>query len=298
MGPVQGHAKEKYTTGRRLASSEERGWAGLRAECWRHGPGELGAIKPHDTEVAVLIKGAARVRRRGDGKVQQHDAAPGSLWLCPAGIAEDYVHIEGRVDESLHLFLPASPLSSDSLRAIGTDPSRVRLRYEGGFRDQLVEQMALAIRHELSVCDAGDRLLVETLAEALSVQLFRRYSNVPPDRLSTPSVGALDKPRLRRVLEFVEDRLEETLHLATLAELACLSPYHFARAFKSAVGVPPHRYVVERRVERAKRLLERDHAPLVEIALVCGFSSQSHLARSFRRVTGITPTVFRRSRQL
>jgi AraC family transcriptional regulator len=80
-----------------------------------------------------------------------------------------------------------------------------------------------------------------------------------------------------------------------MAGLLGLSPYHFARMFRRAVGVPPHQYVLQRRVERAKGLLLAGRLGLSDVALAVGFSDQSHLTRVFRRAVGITPARFRRA---
>ena len=238
MTVVHGHAESKYVTGSRLASSEGRDWNGILAECWRHAPGELGPVKPRDTEIAILIDGALRVRRRGDGRVQQHDAVPGTIWLCPAGVAEDKIQLFGNVRESLHLFLPASPLVTGAFEEFEVDPAAVRLRYDGGFHDPLIEQIGLSIRRELQSTDTGDRLLVESLTAALAVQILRQHSNLPNRRPVLPlAVGALAAHRLRRVCDYIEANLGGELVLETLAREACLSPYHFARAFKVAMGV-------------------------------------------------------------
>lgn len=294
MTTVQGHAKDKYITGRQLASSFGRDWRGILVERWQHAPGILGPVKPRDTEVAILINGALRVTRRGDDKVQQHDAIPGTIWLCPAGIGEDMIHLSDHVGESLHLFLPASPLSTGALDEFDIDPATVQLRYDGGFHDPFIEQIALAIRHEMQTTDPGDRLMVESLTAALALQLFRHHSSLPQQRL-TPRVtgGALAAHRLRRVRDYVEANLDLRLGLEALAKEACLSPYHFARAFKAAVGLPPHQFVTLRRVERAKVMLRDARLSLAEIALSCGFSSQAHFTRCFRQVVGATPGVYR-----
>lgn len=293
MTAVQGNAKDKYVTGRQLASSFDR-WRGILAERWQHAPGTLGPVKPRDTEVAILMEGALRVTRRGDGKVQQHDAVPGTIWLCPAGIGEDMIHLSGHVGESLHLFLPVSPLSTGTLDEFDIDPAIVQLRYDGGFHDPFIEQIGLALRHEMRSTDPGDRLMAESLTAALALQLFRHHSNLPQQRL-TPRVagGTLAAHRLRRVRDYVEANLDRSLGLEALAKEVCLSPYHFARAFKAAVGLPPHQFVTIRRVERAKVMLRDTRLSLAETALACGFSSQAHFTRCFRQVVGVTPGVYR-----
>ena len=87
--------------------------------------------------------------------------------------------------------------------------------------------------------------------------------------------------------------LDDELSLTVLADIACLSPYHFSRSFKEAAGVGPQRYVIQRRLERAKTLLRRTHEPLARIAQEAGFADQSHLTSIFRRELGVTPGRFR-----
>jgi AraC family transcriptional regulator len=98
---------------------------------------------------------------------------------------------------------------------------------------------------------------------------------------------------LQRVSDYVEAHLDEDLSLTALADIACLSPYHFSRSFKQAAGVGPQRYVIQRRIERAKRLLRQTHQPLALIAQETGFADQSHLTRTFRREVGVTPSGYR-----
>ena len=111
---------------------------------------------------------------------------------------------------------------------------------------------------------------------------------------TAPMHGALTAGALRRVSAHIESRLSENITLEALAQEAKLSVYHFARAFKLAVGMPPHRYVMEQRVLRAKGLLQCTDQSVAEIALAVGFADQSHLARHFGRSMGLTPTAYRR----
>jgi transcriptional regulator of acetoin/glycerol metabolism/AraC-like DNA-binding protein len=116
---------------------------------------------------------------------------------------------------------------------------------------------------------------------------------VPPQ----PARGGLPPGAMRRVQEYVDTHLSESMDLAELAAVAGLSVYHFARAFKQSAGVTPHHHLVRRRVERAQEMLARSELPLSEIALATGFSDQSHLARHFRLLVGITPGQFRWSQR-
>jgi transcriptional regulator GlxA family with amidase domain len=106
--------------------------------------------------------------------------------------------------------------------------------------------------------------------------------------------GRLDRRRLFRVLDYIDRHLEGDLTLDEMASVACLSRFHFARAFKQAVGQSPRRYVIARRLEHAKVLLTEDQTPLVEIALALRFSSQANFTRAFRQSIGAAPGQYRR----
>jgi AraC family transcriptional regulator len=96
------------------------------------------------------------------------------------------------------------------------------------------------------------------------------------------------------VLAFIDANLGRELSLEELAREACLSPFHFARSFKAATGLPPHRYVLQRRHAHAKALLAGRTLSLAEVALACGFSSQAHFSTSFKQATGVAPSLFGR----
>ena len=99
----------------------------------------------------------------------------------------------------------------------------------------------------------------------------------------------------RLVTAYIEEHLSEQISLATLAQLARLSPYYFCRAFKRSFGMPPHRYHNVRRIEHAKMLLAQPTYSVTQIALKVGFSETSSFTAAFRKAAGSTPTAYRRS---
>ena len=109
----------------------------------------------------------------------------------------------------------------------------------------------------------------------------------------TTNRGGLAPARANRVCEYIDSHLQENIALEVLAEIAQLSVHHFARAFRQSLGIPPHNYIVQRRVEHAHQLLRNTDLPLSEIAIVAGFTDQSHLARHFRTITGVSPSLAR-----
>ena len=107
--------------------------------------------------------------------------------------------------------------------------------------------------------------------------------------------GSLPGSRLRRVTEFIHEHLDRPITLAELGRLANMSPYHFARLFKRSTGMPPHRFVRCKRIERAASLLAGRELAIAQIAQVVGFGTASHFATVFRRTMGTTPRAYRAS---
>jgi AraC family transcriptional regulator len=115
--------------------------------------------------------------------------------------------------------------------------------------------------------------------------------------VARPLRGGLPAWQQKRVMEFIEAHLAEEISLAALAELADLSRFHFARAFTQSFGVPPHRYHMARRMDRARSLLRKPALSVTQIGLQIGFRETSSFTKAFRRLTGLTPTEYRRHRE-
>jgi AraC family transcriptional regulator len=295
--PVPGSV-EKYGSAGLLLSSADRGWLGLSAELRSHSNGVVAwkYTQPH-TEVSVDIRGnGAVVRRQGGGIFERTVAERGTIWLSPASLQDDFVDLSDPVPGILHIYLPSSHFSSSSLGADLDKSVTASLRYQSGFQDPLVVGIASAIVSELQTQTSAGRLLAETLACSLAARLVQNHVS-PSAAHAFPRITqeGLDRRRLARVLDYIEANLEGDLTLDHLASIACLSRFHFARAFKAAMRQSPHRYVSARRLERAKALLIREDQSLVDIALALNFSCQANFTRAFRQVTGQTPGQYRRS---
>jgi len=293
---VRGHAASKFVTGKQLASSTGRGWTNMLAERWSHAVGELTPVLTRDTEIDVLLSGGTLVDRKWGGLRQTTSGRRGSLWIVPAGMREDFVNVQRPAHDCLHIFLPAKPFTDGILQDLDIDPARVRLRYEAVSYDPFVEQIALAIGRELESETSSGRLFIESLGNTLSAYLLHRYSestlNAKPQ---SDSVRPMDHRRLSRVLEFIDVHIDENFTVADMAAVACLSPAHFARSFKTRTGQSPHQFVSRKRLELAERMLLDPYRPVSEIALSTGFSSQSNFSRAFRNVIGMSPGDYRAS---
>jgi AraC family transcriptional regulator len=298
--PAAGHGcgVRKFGFAGLLVSSADRGWPGLCAELRSHRKGVVASKNTQlETSITVDIHGnGSVVTRRGGGVFERTVAERGTIWLCPAGLGEDFVALSDPIPEILHIYLASSHFSPNSL---GVDLGKsviASLRYESGFKDPLVAGIASAIVSELQTQTSAGRMLAETLAASLAARLVQNHLSPSPAH-DSPRITqeGLDRRRLSRVLDYVETNLEDDLTLDHLASIACLSRFHFARKFKVAIGQSPHQYVSAKRLERAKALLMREDRSLVDIALALNFSCQANFARAFRQVTGRTPGQYRRS---
>jgi len=163
------------------------------------------------------------------------------------------------------------------------------------FFDQAVWDTALKLKAEVGNSDPWSRQYAEALSLVLMHELIRleRTTSTAAGSLR----GGLPMWQQKRVVEFIEEHLAEDVSLAALAELADLSLYHFARAFKQSFGAPPHRYHMARRMDHAKALLQKPTLSVTEIGILTGFRETSSFTRAFRKFTGLTPTDYRRHRQ-
>jgi AraC family transcriptional regulator len=175
---------------------------------------------------------------------------------------------------------------------LALDPD-VEIRPQTGLRDAVIAAIGWAL--EAAIADeAQDPLLIDSLGEALACRLIRRYGTVRAAYgtvRAAPLRGRLSQRQLRAVLAHIDAHLDMPLRLDALAKVAGVSPSHFKTLFRRATGAPPHRYVVQRRVERAVDLIQAGALPLSQVALEAGFAHQSHLARAMRRTLGVTPKV-------
>jgi len=157
--------------------------------------------------------------------------------------------------------------------------------------DPQIEYIIRALEADLKAGLPGGKLFGESLLCALAVRLLRSYSVSPPR--GPKRKNGLPRARLNRVMEYIEANLDGKITLTALAETAGMSAHYFTELFKQSVNVPPQQYVLRRRIERARNLLNNPRVTVLEAAVRCGFSDQSHFTKIFRRIVGVTPTGYR-----
>jgi len=259
-----------------IQSSSGRGWSGLDVAEVIH-PLDDFALPAIPRHVLVINLGSpSEIKEHLVGR--QGHLGTGNLVILPAGAPTSW-HLE-REGEVRHLHLYLSPTLIQKIAASeDINPDSV----------ELID--ALSLLSELRSDGLGGKLYVESLATILGIHLLRHHSSVKLPSLSK-SFG-LPRTMLRQVITYIEEHLAEDLSLSDIAAVVHLSPYHFARLFKESVGFPPHQYVIQRRVERAKLLLSTTNWSLTAIAHTVGFAHESHLALHFKRLTGMAPRYYR-----
>lgn len=195
---------------------------------------------------------------------------------------------------ALHFALPWSVF--DEIADETSNEHFGELVYEPGVGliDATIEHLASAMLAQLRVGAGRNRLFVEQLTHTLATHIAHTYGRLRPK--TQVKKGGLSPRQLDRVQEILRANLHVNLSLEVLARECRLSTRHFTRAFRASTGSSPHRWLVDARLEVAKTLLKAGSAPISEIALICGFSDQSHLTRSFSRAFGESPGAWARNK--
>lgn len=233
-----------------------------------------------------------------DGRDAGNGAAPtGSTRVVPAG-ATGRVEIDAsnRGDgefEFVHFYISPDTFASSTLALdVRSAAAASLVRPSAGAVDPFMAALGRALADTIgSATTPLDRLLADQIALTAVVHVARRYAAL---ELPPVTSGGLQRRQIRKVLERIEDDLDAPLSLAVLASDAGLSERHFCTTFGRSVGMSPHRYLLHRRIERAKSLLSSSDTSILEVALECGFSGAARFAATFKRISGFTPSAWRR----
>lgn len=265
------------------------GWSNLHLEVYQQPKFEI-AEHQHTMHViahaplSTALPASASGERWLDGKLKREVRHPGNIAIIPAGIAHR-CNWNGTVEFTILAIEPAL------LQQVGQDfvhPDRIELMPR--FMDQsddLIQAICLTLREELKSSKIGGGLLIDSLKTTLAIHLLRNYCTVQLKLANYPT--GLSQSRLQQVREYIHEHLHQDLKLVELSAIVQLSPYHFLRLFKQQMGITPHQYILQCRIEKAQFLLQHTELSVAEIATRTGFCDQSHLTRCFKRLVGVTP---------
>ncbi len=271
------------------ASSDALGWRSVFASSQHEAPFEGDFHPVADHLVVIHLSGPVRVCRSLAGRQETRLIPPGGAFIMPGGVPFG-VRLESELD-TVHFYLRRAVI--DELAEELAAGAAVEITPGLGALDPLLEQIGLSLREQLHDASPAGALYVDHLARAAAARLIRAHSTARLPAAPPPRGAGLSERQLRRAIDYLEAHLDRDPGLPDLAAAAGLSPVYFARQFKRATGLPPHQYLMRRRLDRARRLLAAGDLPIAAIALDCGFCHQEHLTRLFRRHCGTTPAAYR-----
>ena len=279
-----------WVPGRVLSASDGLGWKGVSHRSYRYTGLDV-PIPPMDHVMIVRYRsGQTPMKRCLDGKWTKATCEPGVFSLLTHSEPSHWYWTQC-IDVS-HTYLSEALMCRVASDVMERPVAEVRLLDLLSAHDPVVTNIADAITREAQHRGLGGALYAEALAMQLTVHLLRSYAAVTyRDSFLT---GTLPPGRLRRLNEFIETHLHENITIEQLAEIAELGVWTFTRHFKAAAGRSPHEYVLNRRIERASRLLSQGLMAIKEVAFACGFSDQAHMTRVFRARLGTTPARIRK----
>jgi len=250
--------------------------------------GGLATVNTIANRHAVLvlnIGSTGRYRGRVGDMVVDHPLRRGHVHFIPAGVS---VSVDYPASHAALVMLVSDKLIKANLAQLASPELAIMLNRPC----ERLAQLMLMIEHEARAPGFATDLMIDGLVQALATTLARQGAEA---RVAEPERIHLPPAKLNRVIAFVEARLHEEVSLKDMADVAGLSPFHFSRMFKLATGETPYHFLGSRRLERARRLLAEGNMPLAELALACGFASQSHFTAAFTKAMGTSPGKFRKT---
>jgi AraC family transcriptional regulator len=269
----------------RLEHSAELG-DGLAAALWSNHHDAQDYEAPSHHTLSCYIAGGTGTFRRGQPGTK---GGPDKLCILPAEHQSAWV-INGGI-RLAHLYFSPEQFALGCVTLLDREPRELQLQ-ETTFLDDPQQARRFRQLIQMNWDEPGERLLTSSLAhEMLNHALLTQVGQRQGLRLK----GGLAAHQRRQLVEYIDSQLAEPISLGQLAARCNLSEYHFARMFRASFGLPPHQYLLARRLKHARDLLRGTRLPLGEIALACGFASASHFTHRFRQALGGTPGEYRQA---
>jgi len=249
---------------------------------------EIPALR--STIVSIHVGPSVQTTCRRLGQRYQGTVVHGDIDIIPAGTPGAWEIKE----KDTALVMGVSPeLLRTVAEELEIDLPAIEIRNRFQIRDVQLENIGWALKAEMESGYSSGRLYFDGLAVSVAARLVRCHSSAWLEPIKQN--GRLSDRKLRQVLDYIETNLNQNISLADVAGVAGVSVSHFKVLFRESVGLPPHQYLLRRRVDRAKSLIGEGRLSLSQIAFEVGFAHQSHLARHMRRVLGVSPKMLRRA---
>jgi AraC family transcriptional regulator len=278
-----------YVPGAVTAASDDLGWNGVWLRGYRYSPLDVIVPPVSDFTIVSYCRGATFMERQCEGTWTRTHCTPGDVSLLTRS-QRSHWHWTNGIDVS-HVYLSNNLVSEICAEVTDRCIADVRLQDVLKSHDPIVTVAVAAITREAQQQALGSALYVEAVATQLVVHLLRNYASVT---FREPSGrGRLSPAQVRRLTAYIDSRLHEQLNLETLAAATGVGLWTFTRRFRQSFGRTPHAYIIEQRINRARRLVAKSSLPIKEVASVCGFADQAHMTRVFQTHLRMTPAMLR-----
>ncbi|MBE7636585.1 helix-turn-helix domain-containing protein [Sneathiella sp. P13V-1] len=260
---------------------------GLSVAQWYNEDGEAAYDQPGHHTFSIYLNGGQSVERiYSNGP--RIGGAPGKICLLPEDHRSRW-HIPKPL-EMFHLYFSPEKIKSLAMQVLDRDPRQVELQDLTFEADNYAENILKYAVLPLDWEEKSNKLALTAAADLFMIHILKNYARQPAD---LPDVkGGLPKHICKRLDEYLHTHFGEAMGIEDLSALAGYSSYHFARMFKQSFALPPHKYLNNIRIQKAKEMLAAGRLSIAEVSLACGFSSQAHFTNSFKKAVGLTPRQF------
>lgn len=281
----------RYAPGQLMLDSSAVGKTDFRLRVFRYAPSDIWVPPSENFLIVVYREGTTSMNRRVTGAWKQDHVGRGVTTLLTRAEPSNWRWSNDL--EVSHFYISPSLMTKTASEAFDRDSGSVELHDLLRIEDQVLTWIGDRMVQEVSEGGPGGRLCYDALALQASVHILRKYASVE-FKLPCPQ-GRFRPAHARLIEDYVEQNISRNITLEELANICNCSPVQFARKFQVHFGMRPHAYVLSRKLERARQHLRKDRLALKEIALLSGFSDQSHLNRIFRRHMNVTPAEYRKN---
>lgn len=278
-----------------LVSSNELAWKNIYLEYHQQSSFETPIFYPKQHIVIIHNTKVLTGEYQANGKYGSEQIDKGNISIFPANTLCK-LQLYGETEFTL-LAIETSFINFISCEF--SNSNYVEILSKFAHPDSFIYQMTLKLRTEIEVStnQSVNQFYAQSVANLLAVHLLQHYSQNKYSIKEYKYTVGLPQHKLRRVINYINSNLAQNLSLDDLAQLVHVSSSHFGRLFKQSIGLTPYQYLIERRIEKAKSLLNETELNIADIAEVTGFTSHSHLTTHFRKHVSVTPHAYRQMLQ-
>ncbi|MBR0688631.1 helix-turn-helix transcriptional regulator [Bradyrhizobium manausense] len=279
----------RWVPGELLRCSAGQGWKGVELRTYRYCGLDVPVPAMADFMIVSYKRGSTMMERRFEGRWTRTECHPGDVSLLTRSQASHW-HWTEQIDVS-HVYLSDAVVSRVAADVLERPIAAVRLHDILRTQSPIVTEAVEAISREAGGNGIGGALYVDALSTQLVVNLLRNFASV--QFVDKSGRGELPPAIRKRIVDYIEARIDQPLSLEELAEVASMGVWTFGKRFRASFQTSPHQYVVDRRLEKAQQMLALGRLPVKAIASECGFADQAHLTRVMRARLGRTPAALR-----